>query len=140
MRGSPLIRAILIIAILLLALIPLWKLTHKAEAAPFVDSAPAVKASVHVELAFAHAPSEFQLLHLGKIIWEGKSPGVTAQKNFAMEFPKEGIDLEIKAAWPPASPLTAVRVSVTPGNDAAIEKTAWGKTDMDEVLTFSESN
>jgi hypothetical protein len=139
MRGSPLVRAILIIAILLLALIPLWRLTHKPESAPFVEAAPAAKASVRVELTFAHAPSDFQILHLGKIIWEGTSPGETAQKNLAMEFPKEGIDLEVKATWPAATPLTAVRVSVTRGNDAAIEKTAWGKGALDEVLTFREN-
>jgi hypothetical protein len=139
MRGSPLVRAILIIAILLLALIPLWKLTHKAEAAPFVDAAPTAKGAVHVELAFAHAPSDFQILNLGKVIWKEKSPGEAAEKNLTMEFPKEGIDLEIKATWPTATPLTAVRVSVTPGNDAAIEKTAWGKGTLDEVLTFRES-
>ena len=138
MRGSPLIRAACIVAILLLATIPLWKLTHKAESAPFVDAAPATKASVQIALAFAHEPSEFQILHLGKIIWEEKSPGAMMQKNLAMEFPKEGIDLEIKAAWPAATPLTAVRVSVTPGSGAAIEKTAWGNGALDEVLAFRE--
>lgn len=141
MRGSPLVRAILIIAVLLLAIFPLWKLTHKAETVSVAaDSAPAPKASVHLELTFAHPPSEFQLLHLGKVIWEAKQPAESVQKDFAMEFPKEGIDLEIKAAWPASAPLTAVRVSVTPGNDNAIEKTAWGKGDLDEVLTFRQSD
>jgi hypothetical protein len=140
MRGSPLVRATLIIAILLLALIPLWKLTHKAQAAAFADAAPAAKASVRVELTFAHAPSDFQILNLGKVIWEEKSPGETTQKNLAMEFPKEGIDLEVKATWPAATPLTAVRVCVTPGNDSAIEKSAWGKGTLDEVLTFREND
>jgi hypothetical protein len=140
MRGSPLVRAILIISILLLAIFPLWKLTHKVEALPAVDSTPAPKASVHIALTFAHAPSGFQLLHLGKVIWEAKSPGESAQKEFPMEFPKEGIDLEIKATWPVSSPLTAVRVSVTPGNGGAIEKTAWGNGGLDEVLTFRESD
>lgn len=140
MRGSPLLRATLIIAILLLALFPLWKLTHKAGAVSAPDAAPASKASVHVELTFAHAPLEFQLLHLGKVIWEAKPPGEPTQKDFEMEFPKEGIDLEIKATWPDAAPITAVRVSVTPGNGDPIEKTAWSKGSMEEVLTFRESD
>lgn len=140
MRGSPLARAIFIIAILLAAIFPLWKLTHKVEAVSAADSASAAKASVHIELTFAHAPSEFQVLHLGKTIWEAKQPAESAQKDFPMEFPKEGIDLEIKAAWTASAPLTAARVFVTPGNDNPIEKTAWGKGSLDEVLTFRESD
>jgi hypothetical protein len=137
MRGSPVFRAIVVIVLLLLAAIPLWRLTHAAGVAS-MDSAPvapAAAARVHIELTFAHAPSGFQVLHLGKVIWEAKQSGETAQKDIPMEFPKEGIDLEIKADWPPATPLTAVRAVVTHG-ETPIEKTVWGRGSLDEVMTF----
>ena len=57
-----------------------------------------------------------------------------------MEFPKEGIDLEIKAQWPSGTDVSAVRVAITQGNQESIEKSAWGRATLDEVLTFHESN
>jgi hypothetical protein len=140
MRGSPLLRTFVVLFILILAAFPIWKLTHKAERVAVAEQeVSGAKRSVRVELAFAPAPAEFQLLHLGKIIWEAKSPGETAEKEFEMEFPKEGIDLEIKSAWASGASNGAVRVSVTPGDAGTIEKTAWGTGSVDEVLTFCES-
>lgn len=139
MRGSPLFRAFFIILVLLLMAIPLWRLTHKAEAVMNVSTAPtAIKAPVHIQLTFAHEATGFQVLYLGKVIWEGKEPGLTEQKDFALEFPKEGIDLEIKAEWTPATPETAVRVTVT-HNYGSTEQSAWAtKGSLDKVLTFAD--
>jgi hypothetical protein len=139
MRGSPLLRAFFIIVVLLLMAIPLWQLTHKAEAVMDLSTAPAaVKAPVHIQLTFAHEATGFQVLYLGKVIWEGKEPGLEAQKDFALEFPKEGIDLEIKVEWLPATPETAVRVAVT-HNYGSTEQTAWAvKGSLDKVLTFTD--
>lgn len=105
-----------------------------------MESAPVVaeaKAPVHIALTFAHAPTDFQVLYLGKVIWKGTQPGDTIQKDFSMEFPKEGIDLEIKADWPPGTPDTAVRVAVTHGYGTT-DQTAWGKDSLDSVLTFAD--
>jgi|ERR1700677_884939 len=138
MRGSPLFRAVFTIIVLLLAAIPIWKLTHQAEASmDSGPSTPAAEAPVHIVLTFAHAPAGFQVLHLGKVIWEARQPGETAQKDLPMEFPKEGIDLEIKAEWLPGTPVTAVRVAVT-HNYGTTEQTAWGKESLDTVLTFTD--
>jgi len=139
MRGSPLIRAIFIIVVLLVAAIPLWNLTHKAEAVMGSSAVPVpTKAPVHIQLTFAHEATGFQILYLGKVIWEGKEPGLVIQKDFALEFPKEGIDLEIKAEWTPATPETAVRVTVTHAYGST-EQTAWAaKGSLDKVLTFTD--
>lgn len=139
MRGAPLLRAVLVIIVLLLAAIPVWKLTHQTVEASTVSeaTAPAAESPVGIELTFAHPPLDFQVLHLGKVIWEGKQPGETVRKDFAMEFPKEGIDLEIKADWLPGTPLTAMRMTVTHGYGST-EQTAWGKDNVDAVLTFKD--
>jgi len=140
MRGSPLLRTVIVILILILASIPIWKLTHKAKAVVAAPEAVhAAKTGVRVDLSFVRSPLEFQLLHLGKVIWEEKSPPEMIGKNFEMEFPKEGVDLEIKAAWTSGTPVAAVRVSITHGNGNPIQKSAWGTGSVDEVLTFCES-
>ena len=138
MRGSPLLRAIVVIAVLLLAAIPIWKMTHQAAASmDLTPASPAGESPVGIELSFAHAPLGFQVLHLGKVVWEAKQPGETAQKDFDMQFPKEGIDLEVKAEWLPGTPLTAVRMKVTHGYGST-EQTVWGKEKVDKVLTFTD--
>jgi hypothetical protein len=139
MRGSPLLRAAAALAILLLAAIPVWKLTHQAAASLQISepAGPAAESSATIELTFAHPPEDFQVLHLGKVVWDGRQPGLTMQKNFDLHFPADGIDLEIKANWLPGTPLTAVRVKVTHGY-GSIEQSAWGKGSVDAVLTFKD--
>jgi hypothetical protein len=138
MRGSPLLRAVFVIIALLLAAIPVWELTHQARATMDSEaSPPAAESAVRVSLTFAHPPLDFQVLYLGKVIWEGKQPAGDVQRDFEMEFPKEGIDLEVKAEWPPATPLTAVRVTVAHGYGST-DQTAWGKDNVDAVLTFKD--
>jgi len=139
MRGSPLIRAVCIIAVLLLTAIPLWNLTHKTEVVMDASAAPvATKAPVRIQLTFAHAATSFQVVYLGKVIWEGKEPGMVIQKDFALEFPKEGIDLEIKAEWTPVTPETAIRATVTHAYGST-EQSAWAaKGSLDKVLTFAD--
>ncbi len=137
MRGWPLNRAVVVFLILLATSIPVWKLTHgDSAAAAQARPAPVSKESVHIALAFAHPPGGFQLIALGKTIWIGDGENKDLEKDFGMAFPKEGIDLEIKANWPPGTPLTAVRVSVTPDAGLPMERTAWGEGSLDEVLTF----
>ncbi len=138
MRGSPLLRAVFALVVLALVAIPIWKLTHQVAAS--MDSTavtPDAKAPVHIALTFAHAPVGFQVLYLGKVVWEERQPADTVQKDFSMEFPKEGIDLEIKAEWLPGTPLTAMRVTVAHGYSSS-EQTAWGKESVDAVLTFKD--
>ena len=141
MHGSPLLRSVLMIVALLLTAFPLWNLTHKSEPRIAATTVvPSVKTKVHIDLTFVHPPTQFQLLQFGKTIWEKQSPGTKEGKEFEMEFPKEGIDLEIKAQWPSGTDVSAVRVAITQGNQESIEKSAWGRATLDEVLTFHESN
>lgn len=139
MRGSPLLRGIVAIGVLLLLAIPIWKLTHKAEAVMAAQPETAAAHSpVTIQLTFAHPASGFQILHLGKVLWESGQPALKMQKDFTLDYPKEGIDLEVKATWPPGTPDTAIRVLVT-HDYGSVERTAWAeKSKMDAVLTFAE--
>ncbi len=138
MHGSPILRALIVVVVLLLAAIPVWSLTHQARAAN--HSAEACAGLAHDHTRDAHVcpyARGFPGADLGKVILSGKDPGFEFQKDVEMDFPKEGIDLEVKADWPPATPYTAVRVAVRHGY-GTVEKTAWGKDNVDEVLTFQD--
>lgn len=140
MRGSPLLRASLVIAVLMLAFIPLWKLTHATQAAMPASNPLPESESVQMEITLSGPASGFQVLHLGKIIWEEKSPKETALKNLELHFPKEGVDLEVRVTALDPGSNVAVRLSVKPDGREAMEKTAWGRGAVEEVLTFKEEN
>jgi hypothetical protein len=61
---------------------------------------------------------------------------LTAEKDIAMNYPKEGVDLEYNVVWPPGTPLSAARLSVAANEGEPVEKTLWGEGQVDDVLSF----
>jgi hypothetical protein len=139
MHGSPLLRTITVILLLLVAAIPLWRMTHEAAAASVIPvaSAPETQTVVHLAVAFAQKPLRFEIRYLGKPIWQSDLvTSLTAEKDIAMPYPKEGVDLEYHVVWPAETPLCAARLSVAPNDAEPVEKTLWGTGDVDDVLSF----
>jgi hypothetical protein len=138
MRGSPLFRAALTLAALLILLWPLHRLTsHETRALP-ASSATAPQSVEPVEIAITStaSPFKFQVSHLGRVIWEGASDESKIARSFSLPFPTEGIDLTIDASWTQEKEA-AVRVDVTPANNAPITHTLWGAGKVSDVLTFT---
>src|SRR4051794_34568218 len=120
MRGSPLLRAFLVVAALLLLLIPLLRLTKASTAtaatvAPSKEEATKKAIAVHIELTSTRVPLQFEVLHLGKVVWSGVATQNQVQKELEIEFPKEGVDFELKGNWKEGDALNAVKLTVTPG-------------------------
>jgi len=146
MGGIPWLRVLLTVGCLLLALPAMLHLTGaptreaqvESSAAPVSKPSPAA-GTVNLALTFAHAPEAFTVLYLGKPIWNAEHIGTVAAKELAIPFPTEGVDLEIKAKWPAETPDTALRATLTPQNQPPIIQTAWGKGQLDAVLTFQEA-
>jgi len=141
MHGSPLLRTLTVIALLLLAGIPLWRMTHEAAAEsvipPATGAAPERRSQVHLEVGFAQKPLRFAISYLGKTIWESDMvTDLTEQKDITMPYPKEGVDLEYQVTWPPGTQQTAARLSVAPNDAEPVEKTLWGAGQVDDVLSF----
>ena len=90
-----------------------------------------------LEVAFAQKPLRFEIDYLGQPIWQSDLvTSLTAEKDLAMAYPKEGVDLEYKVAWPPGTPLCAARLSVAANDAELVEKTLWGTGQIDDVLSF----
>jgi hypothetical protein len=139
MHGSPLLRTVTVLLLLLLAAIPLWRMTHEAAAASVIPaaSAPEAQSQVHLAVAFAQKPLRFEISYLGKSIWQsGLVTSLTAEKDIPMSYPKEGVDLEYTVVWPPGTPLCAARLSVAPNDAEPVEKTLWGTGQIDDILSF----
>jgi hypothetical protein len=139
MRGSPLLRVLLVVIALLAVLWPLRRLTtHRVEEPPTApQTAATVQSDVHLVLTSTTFPFTFEISHLGKTIWKGEGLEGSVAQDVQMTFPSEGIDLLIDAKWQGQKP-TAVKVDVTPEGGDTITKTLWGTTQVNDVLTFAK--
>ncbi|MBV8353597.1 MAG: hypothetical protein JOZ21_15120 [Verrucomicrobia bacterium] len=141
MRGSPLLRAVLVVLALLALLAPLRTLTNRrSEAAPSLQQAAqssAAKKKIRLELTSTTAPFKYQITSGGQPIWSGESDSPIAATDLELEFPPEGIDLVLDASWVEQK-LTAVRLALTPQGSDTMAKTIWGTTNVSEVLTFQQ--
>lgn len=136
MRGSPLLRAAIVIAALLLLLIPIRRLTvARSEAEPAAAPVVVAKKPVRLAITATAAPFRFEVSHLGRVIWRGESAASRADAEVPLVVPAEGVDLALKAEWA-AGQTAAVRLAVSVDGDAPVERTVWGDGSVDEVLTF----
>jgi hypothetical protein len=139
MRGSPLLRVLLIVIALLVVLWPLRSLTiHRAESPSIpTRAAPAPESNVHLVLTSTSFPFTFEVSHLGKTIWKGEATESTIANDVKMAFPQEGIDLLLDAKWH-VDKQGAVKLDVTVGDSEKMTKTLWGTGDVNGVLTFAK--
>jgi len=96
--GSPLLRAVIALALLLLLAWPLrWFTTPRSQsAAPVASATPSPMQKVHLELVSTRAPFTYAVENLGKIVWQGTSRESTTVGDLDIAFPPEGIDLVLK--------------------------------------------
>lgn len=139
MRGSPLLRALLVF-LALLALGPvLWKLTRANAVAPPVERAgiqPTASARVGVLLTFSTAAKKVALLHLGKEVWRKAQPEIEEEAAMELPWPKEGIELRVVVEWPDGAPNAAMRLKLTDPAGNEYDRTVWGRGVLDDVLVF----
>ena len=139
MRGSPLLRVLVVVIALLAVLWPLRSLTsHRAErlSAP-AQSVAVPESNVHLDLTSTSYPFTFEVSHLGKTIWKGESSESSVARDVKMNFPSEGIDLLVDVKWQ-GDKQGAVKLDVTPDNGETMTKTLWGAGSVSDVLTFAK--
>jgi hypothetical protein len=137
MKGSPLLRALLVMIALLVLLLPLHSLTtHPTKESAASPSIPTTESSVHLVLTSTTFPFRFEVSYLGKTIWQGETVESSVARDLQMIFPPEGIDLLFDAKWQ-GQKQTAVRIDLTPEGGDTITKTLWGTTEVSDVVTFA---
>src|SRR4029077_5782289 len=123
MRGSPLLRALLVVIALLAVLWPLCRLTTHRTEAPSVAAPTAVapESNVHLVLTSTSFPFTFEVSHLGKTIWKGEATESNVGRDVKISFPPEGIDLSVDAKWQ-SDKQAAVRLDVAADNGETMTK------------------
>jgi hypothetical protein len=141
MRGSPLVRAVLVVIVLLALLAPLRTLTdRRSETATSLQQGvqgSAAKKKFRLELTSTTVPFKYQITSGGETIWTGESNSTSVATDMELKFPPEGIDLVLDATWIEEK-QTAVRLALIPQGSDMMAKTIWGTTSVSEVLTFQE--
>ena len=137
MKGSPLLRALLVVIALLALLLPLRSLTtYRPKGPPTSPQIPATESNVHLVLTSTNFPFTFAVSHLGKTIWKGEAGESGVARDVQMIFPPEGIDLLLDVKWQ-GQKQTAVKIDLTPEGGDTITRTLWGTTGVNDVLTFA---
>ena len=135
MRGAPLTESLVAFFALLLLALPIGGLTsHPLQAAKPVATAPQ-RRPVRLEIVGTAEAFEFQVNYLGKQIWSGTGHRSPITIDVQLPVPKEGVDLELTAQFPDST-LHALRLALALGDGTQVERSAWGTTNLDEVLTF----
>jgi len=135
-RGSPLIRALFAFLGIALTGLPLWRLTHRTNAAA-VAQAPEIKArAAAIEFTLTAPAEKISVRHLGKVVWTGEATGGKAEANFTIPWPREGVDLRVQIEWPENGPQAAARLRLTDPEGGEQEQSIWSAGPADEVLTF----
>ncbi len=137
MRGSPILRAVLVF-LALLGLAPLlWQMTHPAVAQAIPKVQPEVKnTTVEVRLNFSTAATRVVIQHLGRDVWSKDAPAVAEDFSAEIPWPKEGVELHALVTWPEGTRHAAMRVRLTAPDGAEYDRSAWGDATADEVLRF----
>ena len=135
MKGSPLLRALLAFLAIAAMGVPLWKVTRAGSAVAAPVQVEAGVTQIALRLTFSVAPRSFAVVHLGKVVWASGTDRTDVTNAFALAYPKEGVDLQVKVAWP-ADAEGAVRVRLTDPDGNEHDKTLWGRGEMEEMVTF----
>jgi hypothetical protein len=139
MRGSPLLRALLVVIALLAVVWPLRSLTtHRAESPSVpLQGEPMPGSNVHLILTSTSFPFTFEVSHLGETIWQGEATESNVARDVKITFPPEGIDLLVEAKWQ-GDKQAAVKLDVTVNGGDTITRTLWGTGKVSGVLTFDK--
>jgi hypothetical protein len=137
MRGSPLLRVLLVVITLFAVLWPLRSLTtHRAEGpSATTQTAGTSESNVRLVLTSTLFPFTFEVSHLGKTIWKGEATESSIARDVKLAFPAEGIDLLVEVRWQ-SDKQGAVKLDVAVDNSDAVSKTLWGTSSVNGVLTF----
>lgn len=135
MRGSPLVQALILVAALALAGIPVWSLTRPEEKTPARVIRKAGSDRRTVELTVnSTTPAEASLTHEGKIVWQG-----AAAEGVPLELPAGAVELVAVVRWNSQPGSHAIRFQVSQDGDAIADVSLWGEAETTDVITLPAS-
>lgn len=145
MKGSPLLRASILLTTLLLLAWPLRRVTLETspegpavqagrEAQP-AEASSATPQKLGLNLSFTRGAERIELRHLGALVWAKDRPALRESPELKLPFPTEGIELAVTVRWP-GTELSALRLQLTTPDGTELERSAWGSETVEAVISF----
>ena len=141
MKGSPLLRAGVLLTTLLLLVWPLRRVTRETspeeagkEAQPS-EAPPAPVQKLGLTLSFTREAERIELRHLGALVWEKDRPALRESLDLNLPFPKEGIELAVTIHWQ-GTELSALRFQLATPDGTELDRSAWGTETVEAVISF----
>ncbi len=138
MKGSPLVRAVVLLGVIIALGWPLHWLTRQGSPVAVNESLPSGSladplVALPVDLMFSKPALRLELSHLGKIIWAKDAPSVHEEIELKLPIPKEGVELVANVQWP-GQEWAALRVKATLPGASELERTVWGAGSVEAVV------
>lgn len=136
MRGRPFIQWLMFVAVWLLLVIPVWRVTrpsaHAARAGGAADDAEAL---TWISVRFSAVPSYFAIRQEDRMLWEEDAPDdVRFEKAVGVMVDAYGVELLFSAILPDAE--TAVEITLEPSEGRRQSRTVWGRGEIEEPVSF----
>ena len=142
MKGTPLLRAVVLLATLLLLAWPLSRVTGPTNAQgqsrtklPAAQTPDAPPQKLPLTLSFTRNAGRIELRHLGAVVWAKDRPELRESVDLNLPFPQEGIELDVTVQWPGAE-LSALRLQLATPDGTELERSAWGAGTLEAVISF----
>ncbi len=142
MKGNPLLRAVVLLAVVLLLAWPLSRVTRPAAVegqsggdARSAEALPATPQKLSLTLSLTRSAERIELRHLGVVVWAKDRPGLRETVDLSIPFPQEGIELAVTVQWP-GTELSALRLQLATPDGTELDRSAWGNETMEAVISF----
>lgn len=139
MKGSPLLRALVLAGVMLALAWPLHMLTRRGtETVELAGNRPpeaAATSEVPVELTFSRAAQKAELRHLGKVVWSKDQPALSERAELKVPFPPEGLELGVSVVWGEGA-ASALRIRLTAPDGGELDRTVWGTASVESIVPF----
>jgi hypothetical protein len=141
MRGSPLVRALVLFLGLLALSWPL-RLFLQREAAqvavaqsPAVVPEPAAASRLPLTLTFSQKALRAEVRYAGKSLWLLEHPGLRETGELRIPFPKEGVELLVSVEFE-GEAQGALRLQLTAPDGNEYDRSLWGAGTVEAVIPF----
>ncbi len=139
MKGSPLVRSLVLLGVLLFLSWPLSVLTRRGDeqaAGAAAEAAPEpLVASLPLVLTFSQTALQVEVSHLGKVVWKRERPERRVEAALEIPFPQEGVELAVAVQWE-GEVEAALRLQLTGPDGADYDRSVWGVKTTEAVVSF----
>lgn len=100
------------------------------------DRSDAASIPTFVTIRSAHPPQSLEIRHEGEVLYQAAPAEPFIEADWELPVEATGLELAVRASWPPGTPETVVEVTLEPDGLDSRSASAWGAGELDSILQF----